>query len=97
MTPARWCCLGLIALGILLTVVDLVNYFVGVHAVANMAGVSAMKLIPRWILRRPGRWLLAFGAHLGPFGQSGLGCVIAGVMGLVALEAAGKTRKKAEQ
>jgi len=101
MSRARSCCLGLIALGILLTVldlvlVDLVSYYVGVRAAADIAGVSTTKLIRGWILGGTGPWLVVFGGHVGPVGQWGLGCIVIGLIGMVVLEVAGKSRKEGE-
>ena len=97
MSPARWCCLGLIALGVLLTLVDLTSYYAGVRAMAQIAGVSCAKLILRqWILGRPGLWFLGLGAHVGPVGQWGLGCAVIGLTGLVFLELLAKPTRKTE-
>lgn len=93
MSPARWCCLGLIAVGVLLTSVDLVNYCLGLRAMAEMAGVSWTTVIRHWILRRPVPYLVALGTHVGPIGQWGLGCVVIGFTGIVLLELRGKSTK----
>ena len=64
---AKWSCVGLIVLGVLLCVADVLDWFYVAH-----------RSLPFYV------W------HLWRWG---LGCIIAGVLGLVALEVARTPRK----
>ena len=88
MTPARWCCLGLIVLGLVLLLAEVDSY--KKSYAQDMRNKESGRVTDYYAMTF-GRWAMA--TYLWRWG---VGCVVIGVIGMVVLEVAGKSRKKAE-